>query len=404
MAQRNTLIKYINKDVAQRIMEKAITGTDCLQIIKTTKGDSKMKNKWISLFLAMVMALTVAGCSSSSSSSDSTTHVVNAEAAKANGLETNKIRVAYIPSSGHVFTFIAEDRGFFAEEGLTVERVPINASTDAFASLYGGQVDVLLTYGTSGPLTQLAGGEDIDIFGGYMITGETPIVARPGTGWKGITDLKGKKLGWNKSTYMVNGPMKWAGIDLDKDVKFISLGTNMEKLEAIKAGEIDYAVISTGHETIIRDMGLEIVAWTDEIWPNHSCCRMATTGKWLDKNPNAAKALLRAMLRGQEVYETEIDYAVKLTAEKLDVTEEYSRTFLTSPHLGLNLDPFKNTVQKVWKTMLELKLITPAASINVDDHINTTLYKEALDENTKKYPGSSKFYTKMQDIFAKNNT
>lgn len=361
------------------------------------------KNKWIALLLLLIMSLTLAGCSGSSKDADNV-QPASTDAAKANGLESTKVRVAYIPSSGHVFTFIAEDRGFFADEGLTVERVPINVSSDAFAALYGGQVDVLMTYGTGGPLTQIASGEDITIFGGYMITGAVPVVARPGTGWKGITDLKGKKLGWNKSSYNMCGPMKWAGIDLDKDVEFVNLSSNMEKLEAIKAGEIDYATIATGHELIIKDMGLEIVAWTDEIWPNYSCCRMESTTKWLKNNPNTAKALLRAMLRGQEVYENELDYAVKLTAEKIDVSDEYARSFLASPHLGLNLDPFKNTVIKNWKTMAELDLIEPDPSINIEDHINVTLYKEALDENTKKYPESRKFYDKMQKRFADNNT
>lgn len=363
-----------------------------------------MRKKWISLLLVIFMTLSLAGCSGSSKNPDGKkTTEVNAEAAKANGLETTKVRVAYIPSSGHVFTFIAEDRGYFAEEGLTVERVPINASADAWASLYGGQVDVLMTYGTSGPVSQIAAGEDVTIFGGYMIIGHVPVVARPGTGWNNILDLKGKKLGFNKYSYSTCGPMKWAGIDLDKDVEFITLGTNMEKLEAIKAGEIDYATISTGHETIIRDMGLEIVAWTDEIWPNYSCCRMESTGKWLKENPNTAKALLRAMLRGQEVYENEIDYAVTLTAEKLDVTEEYARTFLTSPHYRINLDPHKNVVQDVWKVMQELELIKSDTNINIDDHINTTLYKEALDTNTQKYPESSEFYKIQQQRYAEFN-
>lgn len=370
----------------------------------------KTKIKLISLFLIVLLTFSVAGCSSSSDccsdnsgSSDSNTAAAKEKAAKANGLETNKVRVAYIPSSGHVFTFIAEDRGFFADEGLTVECVPINVSSDAWASLYGGKVDVLMTYGTSGPLSQIAEGQDITVFGGYMITGETPIVARPGTGWKGVMDLKGKKLGWNKTAYYINGPMKRAGIDLDKDVKFVTLASNMERLEAVKAGEIDYAIISTGHELTIRDMGLEIVAWTDEIWPNHSCCRMESTSKWLKNNPNTAKAFLRALLRGQEVYENEIDYAINLTAEKIDVTEEYARTFMTSPHLGLNLDPNKNVVDKVWDTMIELELVNPDPSIKIDDHVNTALYKAALDENTKKYPKSSKFYTKMQDEYVKND-
>ena len=55
--------------------------------------------------------------------------------------------------------------------------------------------------------------------------------------------------------------------------------------------------------------------------------------------------------------------------------------------------------------MDKLGLLSASASkIDIDEHINTTLYKEALDECQEKYGSeNSKFYERMQGQYARNN-
>ena len=45
-------------------------------------------------------------------------------------------------------------------------------------------------------------------------------------------------------------------------------------MEAVRNGEADFGSVSTGFELQIADAGMKIVLWPDELWPNHSCCRM----------------------------------------------------------------------------------------------------------------------------------
>ena len=105
------------------------------------------------------------------------------------------IKLGAQPTSGQVFQFIADKHGFNKEEGINVEMVYLSNLSDASSALNAGQVDVLSTYGTGGPLIQIANGQDYTIFGGYMIIGETPLYGKVETEYNDLHSLEGKKIG-----------------------------------------------------------------------------------------------------------------------------------------------------------------------------------------------------------------
>ncbi len=109
--------------------------------------------------------------------------------------DVRKVRVAAQPTSGQVFQFIANKHGFNKEEGVDVEMVWLSNLSDAASALMADQVDVLSTYGTGGPLIYIANGQDFNLFGGYMIIGETPVYGKPGTEYTGLESFKGKRIG-----------------------------------------------------------------------------------------------------------------------------------------------------------------------------------------------------------------
>ena len=82
--------------------------------------------------------------------------------------------------------------------GLTIklEEVPATANASAMTLLSTGMVDVVSNAGTSNPLQQIAAGVDLTIFGGHMMTGAMPIIAKKGVKWNGVQDLVGKFVGW----------------------------------------------------------------------------------------------------------------------------------------------------------------------------------------------------------------
>ena len=53
--------------------------------------------------------------------------------------EKTTLRVGYLPVTGHAKFFIAQEEGFFAQEGLAIELVEFANSADGLAALRAGK-------------------------------------------------------------------------------------------------------------------------------------------------------------------------------------------------------------------------------------------------------------------------
>lgn len=333
-----------------------------------------------------------------------TVSVMYAKSALAAPADVFKVTIAAQATSGQVFQFLAEERGYLKEEGVDVNMVYINNGTDAFSALSSGQVDVLSTYGTGGPLIQIANGQDFLVFGGYMIIGETPLYGRIDTKYENVESLRGKKIAIMRGgtpDIVLKGILHDAGMDIRKDVTFMELKKNTDVLQAIANGEVDFGATSTGFQIQARKMGLEVKMWPDEVWPLHSCCRMLAKPGWIQQNEEVAYRLLRAYLRAEEDMQDEMNHIVDLIVKNLDITRETAESFVLSEHLIYDTDPYKNSVVKMWDKMGAFGYL-PDNSIKIEDRINTSVYLRALNSLISDYPNNA-FYKAKLDQFNKNN-
>ena len=124
---------------------------------------------------------------------------------------------------------------------------------------------------------------------------------------------------------------------------------------------------------------------------------MVAKTSWLKENPEAAQRLLRAYLRAEEIMPSNMDRVVELTVKNLDMSVETAKSFLLSPHIKYETDPYKNSVVKMWNKMQEFDYIVDP-TVDIQDHIDTTNYKAALDYLQAKYPNSN-FYKEKQKEF-----
>lgn len=315
-----------------------------------------------------------------------------------------KIKVAAQATSGQVFQYLAEDRKYLDDEGIEVEMVYINNGTDATSALSSGKVDVISTYSTGGPLIQIANGQNFTIFGGYMIIGATPVFARQDTVYDGVESFRGKKIAIMRGgtpDIVLKGILYDAGFDVYKDVTFVEMKRNQDVLQAVRSGQVDFGSVSTGFELQIREMGMKVVMWPDELWPNHSCCRMLAKTDWLKKNPGSLKKLLRAYLRAERDMHNDMGRVVELVMQNLDMSRETAESFLLSAHMLYDTDPYKNSVIKMWNKMQGFGyLINPG--ININDHIDTAIYKDALDSLLAEHPDDA-FYQGKLTMFNTHN-
>ena len=106
-----------------------------------------------------------------------------------------------------------------------------------------------------------------------------------------------------------------------------------------------------------------------------------------------------------DYYYTHHDETVMLTVKQTGTKEEVVRAYLDNPRFDLNIGPMKTAVERAWNYMDRLGLLDSyAKNINIDDHVNTELYKKALDKCLKLYGNDNpSFYEKLQSQYARNN-
>ncbi len=319
--------------------------------------------------------------------------------------ETTVVRLA-LNSSGHIMNAIAEAQGYLEEEGITVEYVPTVTDQDAFEGIKNGTIDIASNSGTNLPLQYISEGMDLTIFGGYLLTGCMPLFTRAETEWNGIEDLIGKTVACEPNLYAITGPLLNMGHDPLIDITWYETGTQEERIQAVKDGRADFGLVGTAlNYAVNSDPELKIVTYAADVLPAYSCCRAEALTSWVEKNPNTVRALLRAWIRAMEYYYTHHDETVKLVMKLTGNEEAFVRAYMDNPRCDLNIDPMRSSVKRAWRYMGGLGLFSiDARQIDIDDHINVTLYKEALDECQRKYGSEDpKFYEKLQSQYSKNN-
>ncbi len=366
-----------------------------------------MKKRILTFLLAGAMACGLVACGGGSSSETKTdeTDKKETEETQTDAPEQSVVKWNY-GTSGNVLVTIAEEKGYFKDEGISIEPVQANANADAMTLLATGKVDVVSNAGTSNPLQQIASGVDISVFGGHMIEGCMPVIALPDTEWNGIESFIGETVAVNPSYFAFTG----AVMDLGYDDPLTAVDWKIysdynDALSAVVRGEVKYALMGTGQNLSVQEMQkngeIKIVSYQSEIMENYSCCRMVAQTKWINDNPNTVKAIIRALLRAQSYYEANKEEAVKLHAAKIDATEEYVAAYMMDDkHYFVSVDPLKDGVVRAWDILDKTGYLGEDCKIDILDHINTELYAEALKEATEKYGDEAPdFYKEMQSFF-----
>jgi NitT/TauT family transport system substrate-binding protein len=232
--------------------------------------------------------------------------------------------------------FITHARQLAKEDGLTVEFVDTPSFADQVTFLGSGQVDVsvlpytnfMALYDAGAPVKIVAGG---GVQGVYM-------VAQPGLDTP--EKLKGKTLGTFQNDTLEVLPYDWLakhGVAY-KDVTVRYMDSMGEMVAAFKAGAVDIATtIEPYGSAILSDVKGSILLsdGVDIYGPQYTDCVLAASTKLLEKDPKSVKALIKAMLKAQLLFETERE--TMLT----ELVGTYYKTSLENARIGAKAQPAK---------------------------------------------------------------
>jgi len=144
--------------------------------------------------------------------------------------------------------FIAQQQGFFAAEGLKVELVATLNGSLAHNSLVSGAVDFAPLSGGYVPFVRPAGIRTRQVAARTELNGFSLLVRQELAGTvQSVADLRGRRiaveaLGSSITWAMAVNYLARAGLDFNKDVKLLALGSRAAAQAALSAGQADAAV------------------------------------------------------------------------------------------------------------------------------------------------------------------
>ncbi len=226
-------------------------------------------------------------------------------------LEKTKVSIAvggknlfyYLPLT------IAEQRGYFKEEGLEVEIVDFAGGSKALQAVVGGSADIV-SGAFEHTLNMQFKGQPMRAF---VLQGAAPQIVlgvNPKTmpDFKSIADLKGKKIGvtapGSSTNILANFVLAKAGLK-PSDVSYVGVGASNGAVAAMRSGQIDaisnldpvITILSrSGDLKILSDT--RVMAEAEKIFggPMPAGCLYCPIG-FIDRNPNTTQALANAMVR-----------------------------------------------------------------------------------------------------------
>jgi NitT/TauT family transport system substrate-binding protein len=208
---------------------------------------------------------------------------------------------------------IAEQLGYFKQEGLEVKISDFAGGSQALRAVVGGSAEVVS--GAYEHTISLQGKKQF--FQAFVLQGRLPQIALGVSAgkmaqFKSFKDLKGMKIGVSapgSSTHnLVKQLATKAGLDPSKDVAIVGVGIGAAAIAAMRSGQID--AISNVDPVMTKlelDGVVKVVAdtrnvkGTQEVWgaPLPAGCLYAPV-EFLQKYPNVAQALANAIVRADK--------------------------------------------------------------------------------------------------------
>ncbi|MCK0207045.1 substrate-binding domain-containing protein [Starkeya koreensis] len=213
--------------------------------------------------------------------------------------------------------FLAKERELTKADGVDLEFVVTPSNTEITTMFGAGLVDMsMIPY--SNFMTLYDAGAPVKIVAGGGVEG-CIIVAKEGI--NSAADLKGKTFGTFQADTLEVLPydyLKKAGLSF-KDVEIKYLDTSPELAQAFMAGAIDAIchIEPYASQCVIGRKGAKVLSnGTDVYGKGYSDCVLAVRTPLLESNPEAVKAVIKALFVAQSQAEADKEAALKDTVGK----------------------------------------------------------------------------------------
>ena len=300
------------------------------KIYSCATGKKHVKLIWlVPILLILLLSTSLSGC---------------AEQEIAGPVHLKVVDMPYIP---FVTFYIAQEEGFFAEQGLEVEFVKFTSVTQALPLLIQGDLDVAAGSISAGVINAIAQDMNIKIVAGrdYVDAdqGSLALVARKDLYDSGaldtVAEVKGKQVSMPCTAciddFGVANILKEEGLTLNDVV--IARMSRQDTVTALDSGSIEVATLGTLQIGQVKSLGCaQTLALFSDVIPGFHVSYIMFGPTLLNDNPDAGKKFMTAYVKAAQ------QYAEGKTERNLEIAEKYMgmdrETLLNAPWTPIDID------------------------------------------------------------------
>jgi NitT/TauT family transport system substrate-binding protein len=217
---------------------------------------------------------------------------------------------------------VAHKKGFFKDENLDAEIIRMNPNV-AITALATGDIDYCQLFGAV--VGGAIAGLPVRIVAGYLDNWPMTLIAQPE--YKSLKDLKGKTLGISSfgATPDVGARLmlKQAGIDAEKEIKVLALGSDAARLTALKQRVVDVIVISPPADAQMEKQGYRILARAYELF-SFPYLGLGTHTRKIKEKPDEIRRAIKATIRANRFIRDNRDESVRTLVDWGKVERDFA--------------------------------------------------------------------------------
>jgi len=236
---------------------------------------------------------------------------------------SDRIRIAVSnPNMPNLTVAVAQAKGFFKEETIDAEIIRMNPNV-AITALSTGDVDYCQLF--AAVVGGAIAGLPVRIVAGFLDNWPMTLIAQPE--YKSLKDLKGKTLGISSfgATPDVGARLmlKQAGIDPEKEIKVLALGSDAARLTALRQRVVDVVVISPPADAQMEKQGYRILARAYELF-SFPYLGLGTHLKKIKERPGEIRRVIKATIRANRFIRDNREAAVRILVDWGKVERDYA--------------------------------------------------------------------------------
>lgn len=275
-----------------------------------------------------------------------------------NPVNEDIVTIGYLPSDHDAALFVAQAQGEYAAHGIETELVQFNNGGDLMTGMASGEVDI--GYGGITPvLSAVEKGVPIKVVAGAQIEG-SGIAVSPESDIDSPEDLAGKSIatpGEASIQYML----------LQYYLEDNNMSTNDMNISAMKvapmndalnANKIDGMLTYEPYVTMAVENGNEMFINSSEILPEHPCCVVAASERFIDENPDKLDTIISIHENATEFILENPDEAAELLPDDIVADVEIEKKAISGIKFvyGLN-ETYKQSIMDFMQIEVDLGIL-----------------------------------------------